>query len=202
MNYFDTTFASVRPSDSRTMIEDRIRSFGGLEAGWHYGAGVPVTQKAVSIGLQLSNLLSGYEIRAIEAFPDTEGGLIVSVHYGRDLIDISSDANGNLDILREVDGEEIESLEQVNLYSVYQYVQGLKWRRKNFSASFIPSISVSSKENLRTQLSKTPRMEQVFQSLNVAVPLLSTAANALTLKNITPEASQETLLYTGQLIRA
>lgn len=57
---------------------DKIRSFGNLPAGWHYGSGVPAPAIVVDLALKVEDMLRASGYPETDAFPGCDGEIAVT----------------------------------------------------------------------------------------------------------------------------
>lgn len=57
---------------------DKIRRFGNLEAGWHYGEGLPIPSLVIDLALRVDTMLRDAGYPATDAFPGTDGEIAVT----------------------------------------------------------------------------------------------------------------------------
>lgn len=122
-------------------IGQRIRSFGRLPAGWHYGDGRAATNAALSLALTVAELLP--DGNDVEAFPGVDGGILLSAFHGNETLEVRCEPDGGLDFWHEVDDEVVEEQEDVGLATVADYLGGLTWepKKSNLSAFCILSTT-------------------------------------------------------------
>lgn len=186
----ETIFRRMEANDP---IADQIFSFMSLPDGWHYGEGCGATEAAVSTALRANGLLAKYGADAIEVFPDTEGGILVSGYHGQDTLDIFCHRNGQTDLLHEtdegdVDEDVIHEQKGVSLSDIEKYLRGLSWRSMKSSDFFIQSISAGKNSDSQVLLSKTLQTMAAYRSSTQNVRWIVVEANAnISDVSMTPE---------------
>ncbi len=161
----------------------QILSFAQLPKGWHYGGGNPAGADTVKLALKVSLLFVEHGAGEIEAFPDVEGGILVSGYRGEDLVDVFCGTNGRLDLLHERNGESLYEKENVDLDEAGAFIECLEWKLSDF---FIRSISDESSEDSRALLSRIHRETGEFPSLTCGVPSNALEQNASIYTDSTP----------------
>ena len=123
------------------VIADQISSFRHLPGGWHYGEGRGATEQAIEAALQTYALLKHHDARAIEAFPDINGGILVSGYYENEILEVFCGDDGQLDMMHEDDRVVVHEQKNVPLRKIISYFGGLPWASTKLSDFSIPSIS-------------------------------------------------------------
>lgn len=57
---------------------DKIRNFGSLPVGWHYGEGIPAPPIAIDLALRVEAMLRTTGYPETDAFPGGEGQILVT----------------------------------------------------------------------------------------------------------------------------
>ena len=138
-------------------IRKRILSFTQLPEGWHYGEGRSADECAIELALKVSSLFAHYGADEIEAFPDIEGGVLISGYRDRHVVEVFCDANDRLNLLHEMNDNILCEMENVSLEEVREFIQCLNWNRRK-SSDFSILITIAEKnKNLRVLPLKTHR---------------------------------------------
>ena len=173
--------------DLEWQIAERIRSFSKLQDGWHYGSGIGAVTCAIDGALSISSLLVDYGARNIEAFPDLDGGILVSGYHIRDSLEILCRPDGRIDFAHDVDDERISEQPNVSQETIESYLGELEWRKKSLFVSYTRSTTAENKDDLRAWLSNlrltmeeyrysTHNVVSKWGDANVAISIVSTRA--------------------------
>ena len=156
-------------TEENLKIRHQILSFRNLAQGWHYGEGREATDFAVVEALAVYNYFLEYGVKTIEAFPDIDGGVLVSGYYEQHTLDVLCTHDGYINLLHEVDDEEFTEKEKISLDEFAAYLGGLLWETENLFGSFIPNILATQRNDLKVLLSKIHQMEVVSLSSTLLV---------------------------------
>ncbi len=88
-------------------VLQKLDSFKNLKAGWHYGDGVPVSQKFVD---HASNFLQNASLEGIErfnAFPGVEGEVHITIHYRDFTLALTWEIDEKITVVEDKAGEVI-----------------------------------------------------------------------------------------------
>ena len=67
--------------DISSSVIERIDGFGKLQPGWHFGEGIAPSERTRSEAMQIASLFEWHGWN-VEAFPGTEGDVLVSARSG------------------------------------------------------------------------------------------------------------------------
>jgi len=179
--------------------EAQIRSFAQLPNGWHYGEGRGATDKAVATAVGANSLLLMHGAHDVEAFPDVEGGILLSGYHGDHTLEILCDPSGRMDMLHEANDEVVKDRGRVSLEEVDAYIRGLEWTPKNLFVYFIQCTSASERDASRVWLSSHPPVEGYRSSTPGA--LWTIAAENVPISVGTIKASPDTPMFSGESIQ-
>ena len=156
----------VFQSGTATSQAPRIRSFARFPDGWHYGSGVAATEAAVAMALEVDSLFVQWGAQVIEAFPDIDGGALVSGYYGKQTLDVLCKASGEIAMTYEPDDDTVEDERRVSRDEVEQFLRGLEWKPESSFDCYITSSSASILDASRATPSRNhPGRWEGFRSL-------------------------------------
>lgn len=126
MNLFDSPFQTliVYHSDFDP-TESKIRSFSSYQNGWHYHEGIAFSKASVDDALILHRQIFFKGFTRTNAFPGPNGEIQITMYHKNHYFAFEREASGLWNITHEVDGEEVESLQQKNFDEVVSYVNAL-----------------------------------------------------------------------------
>ncbi|WP_155774367.1 MULTISPECIES: hypothetical protein [Burkholderia] len=126
-------------------VEDKIISFARLPDGWHFGRGRAPASMALVGALNLVKAGVRNGLWRANAFPGSEGSVLVSFRHGDNLIETEVDARYQVTFSYDVADDEIEFEEGM---SVSQAIDKLVTHAKKIctSAPYTLSISTNSKD--------------------------------------------------------
>jgi hypothetical protein len=105
-------------------IEDKIKSFGSLEEGWHFGEGTPASQEVINKTIEIYNLALHL---ACEVFPAIDGGINISFQKEDKFIDFIINSNITIDYIYEIGigfkYDEIEAIEDISMETVVEKIK-------------------------------------------------------------------------------
>jgi len=184
-------------------IRREIHSFENLPDGWHFGEGVGAVEAAVKAALDVHSLMIENGIETIKAFPEIDGGIMVSGYLKEEsleVLDVSCRPDGEMEMDHEVDNVDVfgDTKRGLNLNDVEKYLEKLNWRKNGLYEYCIRDISVKIEKDLQVRLFVLPVVVGEFQSLASAVPVKPATASAVISKN-SIKISRGNLSYFGEL---
>lgn len=132
-------------------IQQTIRSFGCLPHGWHYGDGAPAAPDLIALALASVGRLKALGAESLEAFPNLDGGILVSAYRGSVCVDLIIHPGDKVSLLVEDDDTEIFEKEDLTLFEALRTVGEKKWLSDPSSAFLIQSTTVINKSDLSLQ---------------------------------------------------
>ncbi len=121
------SFSITNESSTETLIQ----SFSSLPDGWHYGSGQGATKEATNLALDICKLLMKYNANELGAFPDVEGGILVTGYNNDHTIEIFCKPDRLLDLLHETDDSVISEFSDLKYSEIEDYLKKLKWKQKD-----------------------------------------------------------------------
>lgn len=64
-------------------VERKLRSFGGLVRGWHYGEGEPIAAETVRLARRLHLFSVALGFTNMDAFPCVNGEVLLTIYADR-----------------------------------------------------------------------------------------------------------------------
>ncbi len=121
------SFSITNESSTETLIQ----SFSSLPEGWHYGSGQGATKEATNLALDICKLLMKYNANELGAFPDVEGGILVTGYNNDHTIEIFCKPDRLLDLLHETDDSVISEFSDLKYSEIEDYLKKLKWKQRD-----------------------------------------------------------------------
>ena len=171
-----------------------VLSFRLLPDGWHYGRGSAPKPETEVWALELIALFSEQGADAIEAFPDVDGGILVSAYHGGATVDALMLANKTV----EWDADDCE-FEKLALSDAIKKIRGLNWQTKSSGYCIHATTAIERNTSNRWRL-RTPQMAAGHQLSVTSVSSPSVTVFARTFQDST-QLSEVTHLSSGNLIR-
>jgi hypothetical protein len=148
--------------------EQKINSFKDLPIGWHYGSGIPPSDKILALANQLNRYAGLMNFEATDAFPGIDGEVMLTVYDGDIYLEFSIELNGLINYVREQSDEEVDSREQISLHEAINYIEKIGILKCRSSVSFTPNITIRERKDSRVpRLSRVKPIESQFSMRNV-----------------------------------
>lgn len=151
--------------DRPHVTESKIRGFEELGRDWYYGAEVPFDEAVIHRAIQLNQFAVNLGLFETDAFPGTEGEIIVTVYWRDEYLEFVLMPDDSLSITRESGDNEIYSLEGVDDNEARRRLSEFgadKWRLSGFSAQ---STGTDEGDGSRVRHSRIQEITQESQSL-------------------------------------
>ena len=170
-------------------VTTKIVSFSRLEPGWHFGDGRPPTPCVTALAIRIANLARLNGATSVEAFPDIDGGVLVSAYCRQDTAEILCRVDGRLEFVYERNDEEVDSATVHSWHDVARLLGALQWRDESSSDFYTQNISAGKRKDIQVSLSKT-LLEVGFRSSMPPVSHLETSHYVTISPDITPESGR------------
>ena len=184
--------------ETNNVVSNRIHSFGRLPEGWHYGEGRNATKIAIALALCIDELFIKHNAEAVEAFPDIDGGILVSGYRGNETIEVFCGPGEYVDILHEKDDNVVYDRKEIFVDDIDTYLRGVAWKPKKSYDCFIPDITVDMKGASRVWRSRTPPAAEVYRLSRVDAPENAAGRNVDTYLVFTTPKSLDIPLFSGE----
>lgn len=179
-----TDFVSDR-IQAPSAVKEKLMHFLTLEPGWNFGEGGSVSPRAVSVAMELVEIVARFS-ESPQVFPGNFGEVAIAVTRGEDSIEVIVNARGELEIHVEhgigFNFQKVEIVENAtphDLISRLMRLGGLAW---NLHGSLIQSTLTSSGDASQTFISsprlantRTPLMEREEYLFSTSSALAQTA---------------------------
>lgn len=153
---------SASPSETKMCREvcRKIRAFGELAEGWHFGEGSPISEVAIDTALKLIGFADEMGLYKFDAFPGLEGEVILTFYGDNEELDFTVHDASNIEICAErAGGDELET--DGNLQAAKSRLREFwnqEWKSSDFSTVNIGNLErIDSKK----MLSKTTKVESL-----------------------------------------
>ncbi|MCY4227843.1 MAG: hypothetical protein OXF20_09175 [Gammaproteobacteria bacterium] len=144
-------------------VRREIHALRDLPDGWHFGEGIGAHETVVQVALDVHDSMIANGIENIEVFPAIDGGILISGHFGNEVLDVSCRPDGTMEIDHEVDNVLKEEKQGLNWNHVKTYLEKLNWNKKRLYEYFIPGISAGKGRDLQVRLFSPPAGTPGFQ---------------------------------------
>jgi hypothetical protein len=124
-------------------LVEQILSFAQLPAGWNYGRGAPANWNTAIAALKIRALLSDVGANVIEAFPMSDGSILVSGIRLPEVIDVVVRNTNSFSLSLERDGEDVYGVDHADWKQLELKLRDLAWKEKRSSDSFIRGITLT-----------------------------------------------------------
>jgi len=165
--------------------EKKISSFKSLPVGWHYGSGIPPSDKVLLLAGRLNSCAGLMGFEDTDVFPGIDGEIMLTVYDGDIYLEFLIEVDGLINYIREQGDKEVDSKEKISLLQAINYIVNIgisKWR---LSVSSIRSTMIQGRKD-----SRVLRLSQVeptkSQSSRRNVPFKPAGVNAHTYERSTP----------------
>ncbi len=188
--HWQSWYDEFSDSDQITM---EILSFRRLKAGWYFGVGDPPSAYVAVLALHVANLARQYGATSVEAFPDSDGGILIAGYYEQETVEIFCQPDGMVTFTHEKDDREVNSITQLDARDVASHLGALKWQEQNSSDFFTRFISAGKNRDTKVSLSRTLLREEFLSSiLRVSPPQVpvSVTISSSTMRAEYPETRQ------------
>jgi hypothetical protein len=177
-------------------VVGNILSFLSLRNEWCYGYGSPVATGAAMNALRFMIALKMLDFNRFEAFPDPNGGVLLSSFHGDDSIEIFFRTDGMFDYAIERPGKEEEIGDNVDESAVVNKIWELSCQPTGNSSDSSNLFTIASRsEDLLASPSKTTM--EGYLSWNRSAHVQQVAHYASISHGFTP-IYPETLRYIGE----
>jgi hypothetical protein len=194
----DSAPAGTFPAGTLT----KILSFARLPFGWHYGEGRPIDKKVIQRALAI--LWRLYRLADSDAFPGSDGEIMVTGYEGDHYIEAIVENDGSVSLTYEFKDSEIFAQERMSAEEADAKLMEIAGQIWNISAFYIPIISTVSLSKIasRAWLSETPQTRAAFLSFNAPAWTPPMPQSAPTQEPFIPPRLRENRPFFGYLTKA
>lgn len=132
-------------------VLQKLESFKGLKVGWHFGDGVPVSQKFVD---HASNFLQNASLEGIErfnAFPCVEGEVHITIHYLDFTLALTWETDETITVVEDKAGEIVSDREGLTPAQALDRLWEFTQKTQILSESYIYDIGMRKQTVLKVQ---------------------------------------------------
>lgn len=146
----------AQPAKNINQTEQKIRGFGKLAEGWHFGEGVRPSSDFINRALRLHSdaLAMGYA--ETDAFPGVSGEIRVTIYRGRTYLEFTFEADGSVTFVHEDGGVEIEYTEHLTQHQAFQRLLKTQMRLWATSESYTRDTMIAGRHDSKVLRSKIP----------------------------------------------
>jgi hypothetical protein len=148
----------------------KIRGFGHLPQGWHYGRGGPAEQKTIEVALAYLWYFSALGFFETNAFTGADGEIMVSAYRSSHCVEVTVDVDMFFTVSHDCDGKnmfyEPGLTGDVASLQLSRIASEIVKAECNLSAWFTPPITTTKQENLKTWLSLPLGTQHLFSTNN------------------------------------
>lgn len=139
---------------------DKIRRFGSLQEGWHYGEGTNFPTVVLELALGLEAFARDQGFMKTDAFPGTAGEVRITLYEGHTYLEFTIETDSSVTYVREKDSAELEYREHMSIEDAKTAITTY-WNEKcDLSESSIPIISIRASRDRRAS-NLNPPLEMV-----------------------------------------
>jgi len=202
--YYFTVLNRTIPQSSSGLAsetERKIKSFGDLPLGWHYGKGGPVGSRAIEIALAYVWTFLSLSLIEMDAFPGADGEIMVAAYHGQHSIRITVELDSSFTVSHEFNG--VSRFYETELSGVRasqeltRIASEIIGKECDTSGSFTPTTLIPARNSSPISHSKGRATEAALQSLKRVVVSKRVDVYAR-MSNVTIRISGETRLYSGR----
>ena len=88
----------------------KIREFGELSSGWHYGEGGPIDEKVIRSAVEINDEALNESLWLTDAFPGVNGEIVVTVYWEKECLEFTIETDGTVSFVLERDRVDVSSL--------------------------------------------------------------------------------------------
>lgn len=139
-------------------ILEKVIGFARLPDGWNYGLGKAPSEEHILRAVKIISALQPAVLSGLDAFPGTDGELMIAVYAGSSCIEILLEVDGRINLVTERDGMIADEQNGVIQKSIPAYVGRFvdaKWGSSDYSIQNILTKDAAGSRALR---SRTPRV--------------------------------------------
>lgn len=181
----------------------KIRSFGFMPHGWHYGSGAPASTEVIRIALAYLHYLIGFGFTETDAFFGADGQIMVTAYYRKHRVEVTVELDRLFTVAHQFDGEdkfyEPDMPGHQASLEIASIVASIEPQECGTFGSSILETMTAGQANLRTLLSPHLAVGVVHQFLTNNVVSPPAARSADTLPDFTPELA-ENRQFSGYLM--
>ena len=154
----------------------KIREFGELSSGWHYGEGGPIDEKVIRSAVEINDEALNESLWLTDAFPGVNGEIVVTVYWEKECLEFTIETDGTVSFVLERDRVDVSSEDGLSLDRAKDRIRefaGRVWTLSNSSTQntsiderrdLDPWLSVSGDPHLEYQFSPNPALKIWDQS--------------------------------------
>lgn len=205
MIYFGTKNVRIRTynvsapysgSDPYLAARGRLESFASLPVGWNYGRGRAISSDVIAKALGFLELGYNVGFRRFEAFPGTDGGVLLAFYEKEHDVEVRVNPNLSLRVVHDRDAEELLYRDGLSTDDAILSLTTIATKVCSF-VSLMPGTTAFSAADFLARHSNRQRMGESLFSMPTA-PKLPQGQFATTYTT-TIEVSQENPRYFGRL---
>jgi hypothetical protein len=174
----------------------KIEKLRKLASGWHYGAGQPLSGRALKIVAWLNDIAHLLGIIETDVFPGVDGDVTFAVYRGKEDFSFRVEGRGSIEFGSE--SQEMSQVEYLLLDDALVRLKDLALRESwNSFSSYTFHDMTSGKNVSEAWSSRTPLTEVVSLSSTANVHFKTPIVFACTSVHITPSGSRQSPRYFG-----
>jgi hypothetical protein len=149
----------------------KIREFGKLPQGWHYGRGVPPTQAVIDRAAEivLRSMVAGLE--DTDAFIGTDGEIQITAYHKNIYLEFTVEPGDVIRFVREEGDQEtqrVDGLCPADAFSILKNYELETWRS---SGSYTATTTTRKRDGFRTSPSRIPAMVPAYRWLTATAQM-------------------------------
>jgi len=126
----------IQKPSGRHVTDRKIKSFLRLTPGWNYGEGDIFNKDIIDTAIELHKLLLSFAFYETDAFPSTNGSIMITAYYNGDCLEFTIETDGFIHYILELDDTAVYEQENLTLLQVRDILQQFRrerWRPSDFS---------------------------------------------------------------------
>lgn len=120
--------------------DQKIRDFGDLQRGWHFGEGVAPERETIETALVLNRALLRNHFSVTNAFPGVSGEIQVTGRHGSLSVELTIEPGSGITLVLEYEKEEIIYVEGLTLVDTLAQVSNMRGGLWALSGLYIRNI--------------------------------------------------------------
>jgi hypothetical protein len=167
-----------KPSEQHITVR-KISSFLRLVPGWNYGEGDTFNEDIIDRAIELHKLLLSFVFYETDAFPGTDGSIMVTAYDNDDCLEFTIETDGGIRCILESNDVAVYEQENLTILQVKDILKQLRRERWRPSDSSILSTMTVVANVFVPQLLHLSGREFLLSTSNASLHLEELSANIL-----------------------
>ena len=132
-----------KPNEQHPTIR-KIRNFLRFTPGWNYGEGSTFDEHVINRAIEVHKSIISLAFYETDAFPGTDGSVMVTAYYSNYSLEFTIDANGNIRYILELNDAAIHQEENLTLAQIKDILRQFRRERwRPFDSSTFDTMTVA-----------------------------------------------------------